>query len=282
MSDGNRAAQPLRSLLVCADDFGLTPGIDAAIAELVRAGRVCAFTCLTNGPAWAADAPQVALLRSQARAGLHVNLTEGRPLSPALAELWPQLPGLARLIRLAHLGRLPMKAVHAELGAQWQAFVDATGELPYFIDGHQHVHHLPGVRGMVIERVQRAWPRPLVRSTANLPGPGSGLKRWLIARSGGQALERALQVCRLPHNRVLLGAYDFGKRDYRRLMQRWLAQVPATGALLFCHPGRPSADDAPDPIAAARQRELAYLAGDEFPQDLADAGVRLDPVWRDA
>ncbi len=282
MADGNRTPPPLRSLLVCADDFGLTPGIDAAIGELVRAGRLCAFSCLTNGPAWAADAPQVAVLRGRARAGLHFNLTEGRPLSPMLAALWPRFPGLPRLIVLAHMNRLPMRAVHAELGAQWQAFVDATGEVPYFVDGHQHVHHLPGVRSLLIERVQHAWPRPLVRSTANVLGPGFGFKRWLIERTGGQALARALQVCRLPHNRVLLGAYDFGRRDYRRLMQRWLAQVPSSGALLFCHPGRPSAGDLPDPIAEARQRELAYLAGDEFPLDLAAAGVRLDPVWRDA
>jgi len=53
---------------------------------------------------------------------------------------------------------------------------------------------------------------------------------------------------------------------------------------LFCHPGRPSTGGAlgepPDAIAAARQRELAYLAGDDFARDLAEAGVSLAPVWR--
>ena len=87
-------AEAARPLLLCADDFGLTPGIDQAIAGLVRAGRLVAFSCLSNGPAWAADAAQVAGLRRQAQAGLHFNLTEGRPLSPALARHWPQLPSL--------------------------------------------------------------------------------------------------------------------------------------------------------------------------------------------
>ena len=281
---------PHRALLLCADDYGLTPGIDAAISGLVQAGRLSAFSCLSNGPAWQRDAPAVAGLRSQALAGLHFNLTEGRPLSPALARWWPKMPTLPRLLLDAHLGRLPLDAVADELAAQWQAFVAASGAAPDFIDGHQHVHHLPGVRGLLLDWLQRQ-PQPTpVRSTAQLAGPGHGFKRWVIARSGGRALARALsrqtQPHRLPHNRLLLGAYDFEAADYGALMQAWLAQVPEQGGLLFCHPGRPSAGDAPslspeapDPIAAARQREWAYLAGPDFPRDLAAAGVVLASVW---
>ena len=285
-------APPRRALLVCADDYGLTPGVGAAIAGLVQAGRLGAFSCLSNGPAWQQDAPAVAGLRAQAQAGLHFNLTEGRPLSPALARLWPQMPTLPRLLLDAHLGRLPLAAVADELAAQWRAFVAASGVTPDFIDGHQHVHHLPGVRGLLLDWLQRQ-PKPTpVRCTARLAGPGYGFKRWVIEHSGGRALARALsrqtQPHRLPHNRLLLGAYDFATTDYGALVRQWLAQVPEQGALLFCHPGRPSdslvdrgADqrDAPDPIAAARQLELAYLAGADFPRDLAAAGVVLAPVW---
>ena len=269
-------AEATRALLLCADDFGLTPGIDSAIAGLVRAGRLSAFSCLSNGPAWGADAAQVAALRGPALAGLHFNLTEGRPLSPALARHWPQLPSLPRLLILAHLGRLPLAAVADELAAQWAAFVQASGGEPDFIDGHQHVHHLPGVRGVLLDFL-RQHPVP-VRCTAHLAGPGGGLKRWVIEHSGGRALASVLRQRGLPHNRLLLGAYDF-QADYRPLMQAWLAQVPASGALLFCHPGQPSPGDAPDAIAAARQRELAYLAGADFALDLASAGVMLAPVW---
>ena len=281
--------QPQRVLLICADDFGLTPGINAAIAGLVRAGRLGAFSCLSNGPAWQQGAAAVAGLRGQAQAGLHFNLTEGRPLSPALARCWPQLPTLPRLLVDAHLGRLPLDAVADELAAQWQAFVAASGAAPDFIDGHQHVHHLPGVRGLLLRWLQRQ-PQPTpVRSTAHLAGPGHGFKRWVIERSGGRALARALaqgvQPHRLPYNRLLLGAYGFEVTDYGALMRAWLAQVPEQGALLFCHPGQPSdsgaagGGDVPDPIAAARQRELAYLAGPDFPRDLAAAGVVLASVW---
>jgi hypothetical protein len=275
-----------RPLLLCADDYGLTPGIDAAIAELVRAGRLNAFSCMSNAPCWAQDGHRVAGLRAQAQAGLHFNLTEGRPLSAALARQWPRLPGLPALLLAAHTGRLPLAALADELAAQWQAFVAVSGAAPDFIDGHQHVHHLPGVRGLLLDWLQRQPVPTPVRSTAHLAGPGPGFKRWVIERSGGRALARALlrQTVphALPHNRLLLGAYDFLATDYRALMRAWLAQVPAAGGLLFCHPGRPTvgaANEAPDPIAAARQRELAYLAGDDFPRDLAAAGVVLAPAW---
>jgi hypothetical protein len=62
-------------------------------------------------------------------------------------------------------------------------------------------------------------------------------------------------------------------------MQGWLAAVPPEGALLLCHPGE-AGPEAADDQAAARARELVYLEGPAFMQDLADAGVVLGPVWR--
>jgi hypothetical protein len=271
----------LRPLLICADDFGLSSGVDEAISGLVGAGRLNAFSCMSGGPHWRRSAPQVAALRRQAQAGLHFNLTEGVPLSAALRAVWPQYPGLGRLLLAAHGGQLPLQALADELQAQWAAFEDAAGLAPDFLDGHQHVHHLPGVRPMVLR--WSAQHRLPVRSTAQLAGPASGFKRWVIERTGGRAMAGGLAHHGLPHNRVLLGAYGFEPdADYRHLMQQWLAQVPSSGgALLFCHPGLPCTEDAQDAIAAARHREHAYLASDAFVQDLAQAGVGLAPIWPD-
>lgn len=269
-----------RPLLLCADDYGLARGIDATIARLVRAGRLGAFSCIVNGPAWAADAAQVPALRAAgAQAGWHLNLTEGVPLSPALAAVWPQLPALPRLLALSHLGRLPAAALGDELAAQWQAFVAATGRAPDFVDGHQHVHQLPGVRPLLLDLLAHQGRGVPVRATAPLAGPGFGFKRWVIGATGGFALTRALRGAAIAHNRCLLGAYDFQANDYRALMRGWLTQVPASGALLFCHPGARSADAPADVIAAAREREAAYLGSEDFLHDLAAAGVRLGAVW---
>jgi predicted glycoside hydrolase/deacetylase ChbG (UPF0249 family) len=269
-----------RRLAVCADDFGLTPAISDGIAALAQQGRLTAISCLTHGEHWPAGARRLAGLPDTVECGLHFNLTEGAPASAELRAQWPRLPALPRLIALAHLGRLPLPAIAAEFRTQWQRFVDATGAVPAFVDGHQHVHHLPGVRDLVLDALAAAGPAVAVRNTGRVSGPGFAFKRWAIARTGGAALLGQLQRRGLPHNAVLVGVRDFGDADYRRLMRGWLAALPPQGALLFCHPGAagPGADG-PDDIAAARRREAVYLGSPAFADDLAGAGVTLGPSW---
>lgn len=268
-----------RFLALCADDFGAAPGISEAIIDLAHAGRLAAVACLANGAHWPGDAKGLGDLKG-VDLGLHFNLSEGRPLSPELARSWPQLPALPRLIAMALVGLLPLDALRAEFAAQLDAYGSAVGQAPRFIDGHQHVHHLPGVRRIVLEAIGRMRPMPAVRNTGRVLGPGHGVKRALIEATGGRALLRQLERRGIAHNAALTGVYDFEDVDYRALMQRWLAEIPSAGALLFCHPGGPSSGAAQDPIAAARVRELAYLRSDEFGADLAAAGVVVGPVWR--
>lgn len=272
-----------RTLALCADDFGLSAGVSQGIAALARAGRLNAVSCLTNMPHWRAGAPQLQDLPAGVDLGLHFNLTEGEALSEELRAAWPRLPSIGRLLAGAHLRLLPGDAIAAEFAAQYRRFVEATGREPDFVDGHQHVHHLPGVRERVLEAVAgAAASTPAVRNTGRVLGPGFGVKRAIIAGSGGRALERALRQRRIPHNAALLGVYDFRPGSYRRCMQGWLAEVPAEGALLFCHPAARDAGAPDDAIAAARGPEADYLASDEFMGDLQAAGVRLGRVWRRA
>lgn len=268
-----------RRLALCADDFGQSLAIDRGILALARQGRLQAVSCLTGGAAWAADAAALVQLAEPGglQIGLHWNLTDGAPLAPALAARWPRFPTLPALIARAHLRALPLAAIGAELQAQWAAFVAISGRTPDFVDGHQHVHHLPGLRDLLLAALPAA-AAPALRHTGRLPGPGFAVKRALIAGTGGRALGRQLQRRGLPHNTSLFGVYDFRDPDYRAWMQRWLAALPARGALLFCHPGE-AADDAADPIAGARVRELAYLRSDAFADDLVAAGVTLAPAW---
>ena len=276
-----RPAPPMtRTLALCADDFGWAVATSNGIARLAQARRLTAISCITNGPHWNGLAPLLERLPDSVDVGLHLNFTEGRPFSARLARLWPRPPGLARLIVQAHLGLLPRAAVRRELHQQLGAFVHAVGRPPAFIDGHQHVHHLPGLRDMVLDMAEHLQPFPAVRNTGRVLGPGYAVKRWLIEHTGGRSLERSLGRRVIAHNPVLLGCYDFKATDYRALMQGWLAALPSEGGLLFCHPGDAPAGRHADPIAAARVRELAYLESAAFDADLAAADVRLGRVWQ--
>ena len=265
-----------RHITVCADDHGHDPLLSATLIELAQRGRLNALSSLCNGPHWPAAAPALAGLPAAVQCGLHFNLTLGAPLSATLRTQWPTLPALPTLIVQAHLGALPLAAIEAELQAQWQAFVQASGRRPSHLDGHQHVHHLPGVRNAVLALARRE-QLPL-RGTGQVAGPGFAVKRMLIERTGGRALQAAMANSKIRYSRVLLGVYDFAATDYRALMQAWLAAAPDQGGLLMCHPSR-GADPA-DPISAARQREATYLGSDAFIDDLQAAGFSLGPCWQ--
>jgi chitin disaccharide deacetylase len=280
VNDPSPATRPLRTLTLCAEGFGLDAGVSLAISRLARAGRVNAVSCATTAASWGPDSAWLADMPEQVQQGLHFNLTFGRPLSRRLARLWPQFPPLSRLVAQAHLGLLPRAALRAEFHAQLGAYVRATESPPDFIDSHEHVHHLPVVRGIMLDAVEHIQPMPAICSTWPVRGGGSELTRWLIAHFGGQALATELKRRVISHNPALLGVYDFKTTDYRGLMRRWLDALPDEGGLLCCHPGAVGSLGAGDRIGAARLRELDYLAGDSFTHDLAEAGVTLGTVWR--
>jgi len=268
-----------RTVGLCADDFGMAPHISQGIAALARQGRLNAVSCLVTGEHWTRDAPLLADLPDDVERGLHFNLTQGVPASAALRRLWPRLPALPSLMLRAALAQLPQAALADEWRAQWQRFVGASGREPDHIDGHQHVHHLRGVRALVVEAAAAAGAA--VRNTGRIVGPGHAFKRAVIERSGGRALQSELAARGIAHNAVFAGVYDFASRDYAGLMRAWLAALPAEGALIVCHPANSAAStDDDDPIAAARVREAAYLGSDAFADDLARAGVSLGPAWR--
>jgi len=279
------APRPARTIAFCADDVGLVGGIAETVAALAADRRLSSASCITTTTAWAAEGRALATTFDPAtrlELGLHFNLSEGRPLSADLARLWPTLPTLPRLIALAHLGRLPRAALASELRAQRDAFAAALDRPPDFIDGHQHVHHLPGIRDLVLgalETDRAAAQSTAIRNTGHVVGPGHAVKRMLIERTGGRQLQRLLEAKNIRHNAALLGVYDFRDADYRRLVQAWLAAAPPRGGLVFCHPnrGRAGGEDA---IADARLREASYLASAAFADDLAGAGFSVAAAWQ--
>jgi chitin disaccharide deacetylase len=268
-----------RTLELCADDYGQSAAINAGILKLVNRPpadkRLSAVSCLVNMPAWDNSAAQALLAqRRKVGAGLHFNLTEGRPLSKSLLALWPHMPTLQQLITWAHLRQLPVDALRDEWQAQLQAFEQAYSRPPAHIDGHQHVHHLPQVRDLLMQLLTQK-PGIAVRHTGRVCGPGFAVKRLLIEGTGGRELGRQLEAVGRAANTHLLGVYDFQKTNYRGRMQAWLKGLPARGGLIFCHPGEINHSAVVDAIGDARVQELAYLDSADFSADLAAAGVTL-------
>jgi predicted glycoside hydrolase/deacetylase ChbG (UPF0249 family) len=269
---------PERRLAVCADDYGLTAGIDEAVLQLAAAGRISATSCMTGAPRWREGAARLReLAPGRFDAGLHLDLTE-HPFDARLRQPLPQWIARGSL-RLA-----PRAALRAEVERQLDAFEQAMNRPPAHVDGHQHVHQLPVVRDALLAALDARYDggaRPWLRGTRRAAGEPAR-KAWWIESLGGHAWARAAADRGYRLNTHLLGVYDFrGDADrYLVLLEDWIARC-TDGDLLMCHPARrTSGPDPIDPIAPARRNEHAALGGTAFAELLARHAVRVAPFSR--
>jgi len=279
---------PQRRLAVCVDDFGLKPAINQAAIELAGDGVVTAISCMSEGPAWAEGARALAACADRVDVGLHLNLSEdfsGLGMTrPNGQPAWHS--GLGALVLRAYSGLLEKAVIEREIAVQLDAFERHWGRAPDFVDGHQHVHQLPGVRELLLAQLLQRYPQrlPWLRYTG-CSGLGWSFKPALIEALGAGSLRRQAIAQGLPQNRSMLGVYGFDadEKGYSLLLQRWL-ELAQDGDELMCHPAAPAAlADPPSPadcIASAREVEYRVLRehGRRLMQQAGVQPVRLSLI----
>jgi predicted glycoside hydrolase/deacetylase ChbG (UPF0249 family) len=274
----------LRRIWLCADDYGIAPGVNAAIRDLVLRGRLNATSVMVVAPGFnRSEAISLAILNAGGRRvaiGLHLTLTDPfRPLTPDFAPLADGafLP-LEPLMKAAYLRRLDGDRIAAEVRAQVAAFATAFGRPPDFIDGHRHVHLLPTVREAVLAAVKELAPEAWVRqcgATAplleRLSDPKGLLIDWM-----SRGVRRRAEALDVVTNPIFAGTYTYrDDADFPTLFPRFLAPM-REGGLIMCHPGRVDPELVRvDPLTTLREREYDYFLSDDFPRDLAAHGVAL-------
>jgi hypothetical protein len=238
----------LSSMILCADDYGLSNDIDQAILELSSSGRLTAVSCMVLlercTPKLLAD---LRAHESKLDIGLHLCLTdEGLPLSWAEASpLKPKpLPAFGPLLKRALRGALPASEVASQVSSQYDLFVKKCGRRPDYIDGHLHVHQLPGARQGLLDFVLSlpTQSRPYVRNTEmSLPQLIRCRLPWLkSAFIGffGARMSRQLHAVSIPTNDGFAGVYDFRRwTRYPDYFPRFIACLSGTNSLLVVHPG---------------------------------------------
>jgi chitin disaccharide deacetylase len=275
---------PLRRIWLCADDYGLSPGINRAIRDLIERGRLNATSVMVVGPAIGRD--QVSSLQAavannpHCAIGLHVTLTA--PFRPLTMHFQPvdggMFLGFPKLLRAGLLRRLDPEIIHAELMVQLAAFNELFGRAPDFVDGHQHAQLFPVVRDAFLAAVKEAAPNAWVRQggrNAPLARRLGTPKALFLDILSAQFRRRAMRA-NIAFNPGFAGAYDFSQtRDFSLLMRQFLDGLPE-GGLIMCHPG--FVDEtlvSLDPLTAQREHEHAFLGGEHFPGLLAANKVTL-------
>jgi hypothetical protein len=236
------------SIIVNADDYGYSEGVSRGILELARKGIVTATGVLANSPFF--DEHVRSLLSvQQVDAGVHLNLTAGRPLTAGLASLLErsggEFPRKKYGLALSILsGSIAPAVVEEEWDAQIRRCRDA-GLHVWFLNSHEHLHMLPPLY-RVIRRLAERHGIPYIRHTR---------AEWFgFPKPGGIARNSVLQVLDWINRGgarhtapYLLGASQSGKLDLKFLERRLATLRHGQVYELMCHPGHSVAGEEVDP-----------------------------------
>jgi predicted glycoside hydrolase/deacetylase ChbG (UPF0249 family) len=236
-------------LVVCADDFGLSSGVNRAVLDLLQDGAINAASCLTTAPYWPVDARRLGG-DANALLGLHLELPS---------------PFVEAMDALGHFRR------------QWSAFQQGVSRSPDFVDGHRHIHLFPGPRRALFllleEKGERPWLRQCQTSSSRLVA-----KRCVLDPLSQSFREEA----RRRGYAVNPGFGGLRRFDVREdVPQIWRRDLEAMihGGVLMVHPGWTSSKDA---LSLCRQQEAELLSDGALGYLLSGAGgalARGRPIW---
>jgi chitin disaccharide deacetylase len=284
----------VKNLIVNADDLGWTEGVNRGIAEAHRNGIVTSASLLANGGAFT-SAVAVARSTPGLGVGVHLNLSDGAPV--AAPELLTSLVSDSGefeggpenlLLRIAR-GGLPLHEVEMEWEAQIEKVRDA-GIQPTHLDGHKHVHMLPGLFETALRLAKRygigairvAHEASSLRAALST---GEELHTAAVLKQGVQArgLKFLARDAREQAERAGISTADYfcGIAQTGEMTKEGVAQLvrslPEGTTELMCHPGY--ADEELQTTAtrlqSSRQTELAILTDLGIRNLVASQGIRL-------
>jgi predicted glycoside hydrolase/deacetylase ChbG (UPF0249 family) len=274
-----------KRLIINADDFGLCEGVNRAVARAHKDGVLTSATIMANMP----DAEQAAEMAKELPGlgvGVHLNLTQGRPLTRHAA-INTLLDGdgefacsLTKLAFFMLAGPGNRAAIRAELTAQIQWVID-KGLTPTHLDSHKHFHTLPHVFSIVCQLARR-FEIPAIRFEFELrqvsaipwplPSPG-GKNRARLIRT--MASINRLQNRDFFRTNALVGIAHAGKIDVNFFKAVSLYNS-ATTAEVVTHPGYVDGLEAQKTsLVHQRKIELDALCSDKTRQYFKNASVRL-------
>ncbi len=281
----------MRDLILNADDFGLTSGVNQGIIQAHREGILTSATLMANGPAFE-DARARARQNPSLGVGVHLVLIGGRPVAPpeqvaSLLDAEGNLPrSLPALVARVTAGLIRPGHMQKELRAQIEK-VRAAGIDPTHLDTHKHTHAHPGVMESVAHVARDCGIARIRRPFENLRDS------WNFA--GGQRVASASQLASAAAARLASGAFDAICRRYglwtpgrflglaltgrisAAVLRAMMDTVSEGSTEIMLHPGVCDAElgQTGSRLQAQRQRELAALLAQEPRRTLAQRDIRL-------
>lgn len=253
----------MRQLVVNADDFGYTRGVNRAILEACRNGVVTSTSLLANGAAFE-DAVEAAASEPRLDVGCHLNFIEGKPVS--LPERIPHLVGADgwflqawQLAARLSLRMVPESELEQEAGAQIEKLLQAGIRVSH-VDTHKHTHTHPAVARAIARAARRRGIGWIRRPFENF-SPGSAgrisAKRLLVGSLHllARSFERRMAAMDMAMPDFFTGIVLTGRLT-REAFGETLAALPPGVTEVMCHPGYCDAELRGASTRLRREREL--------------------------
>ncbi len=278
-----------RRIIINGDDFGMAPGINQAIKMLHRQGRLSSVSVIVNMP-WSDEALLYLREVGDLPAGLHLNLTTGRPVLaaekvPSLVEASGEFYRLHALLPRLISGRVRQQEIQAEITAQMERFL-AAGISAQHIDSHQHLHAIPIVANEAAALMNR-FGVTAVRNPdfAAFVIPPTGRDRLVekavrqtgknVIRSTQERILRRSTLLNSPANRtdqlIYLRWYVQPSTDTLASMRACFSMLAGHTLEIVAHPA--VADETLPTLSSyvdGREQELAFLSSARFFELLCD------------
>jgi predicted glycoside hydrolase/deacetylase ChbG (UPF0249 family) len=284
----------VKNLIVNADDLGWTDGVNRGILEAFHHGIVTSTSLLANGAAFA-EGVEAARSAPGLGVGVHLNLSDGPPIADR--ELVTTLlnsdgefaGGPESLLLRRARGGISLAEVENEWDAQIQEIRDA-GIAPTHLDGHKHVHMLPGLFEIALRLAKQhniSAIRVALEASSLRAALSTGAKQHsgIVMKQGVQA--RGLKLL-ARDARELAEHAGISTTDYfcgiaqtgeltREGVEQLVKSLPDGITELMCHPGY--MDSALQKTATrlqdSRQTELQILTDTGIRNLVASLGIRL-------
>jgi hopanoid biosynthesis associated protein HpnK len=280
----------VRRLIINADDFGLTHGVNRAIIEAHELGVVTSATLMAKGAAFE-DAVSIVQSAPRLSVGCHVVLVDGSPvLEPAQVSSLLTGPGLAefgtgigKFSLRALTGRLDSIQVEAEVRAQIRK-IQSRGITVSHLDSHKHTHMFPSVFRPLLRAAAacgvRAVRNPFEVIRISLAAGRPGLwKRYSLVkllRNLANKFRKATQEAGVITPDGTLGIAVTGALD-EQLFRLIIEKLPEGTWEFVCHPGYNDAelDGLQTRLRGSREQELQVLKSPQTRDLLARSGIEL-------
>jgi len=249
----------MKSIVICADDYGLNESVNNGIRKLIIAKRLSAVSCMTNSPSWPNAASDLIPYRNSINVGLHFNLTHNFYNNKHI--------NLIKLIIKSQFRVIDKKWIINELNAQLDNFEKYFGYIPDFIDGHHHIHVFPQIREIVFSQVNKRYGSNakiwLRRVNPKLTNHDAKLKALLL-KFLAYNFDKGANKAGFALSGDFAGLYSLtSKADYPAMMKNWLLDAK-NSMLIMCHPGLGINSKDKDESMLVRDKEYHFFNSTQF------------------